>query len=123
MQQLACNSDCEPGPVIDCIHCRGVEGEHVHCASNRLRPLPPAGGTTLRRIAICLKPCPYRNRPNLTEERLREIAAACRPGWREWEPGTAIARGLRRVGLRKKCRGCSKRERALNRAWKRMFGG
>ena len=94
--------------MIDCIHAKAQDGETVQCESNRLLPIPKPGGTVRRSIAVCLHPCPYRDRPNLEPER--------------WKPGTALANALRRLGIRK-CRGCGRRERWINRQWTRVIRG
>ena len=62
--------------MIDCIHAKSQTSEYVDCACNRLLPLPSPGRTVRRRIAVCLKPCPYRNRENRTGEETQPRSAA-----------------------------------------------
>lgn len=57
--------------MIDCVHATSQTETHVECASNRIAPQPRQGGTITRRLAVCLHPCPYRNRPNITADEMR----------------------------------------------------
>lgn len=55
-----------------CIHRRAVRGQTVDCASNRIVPLPLAGGAVRRSLAVCLHPCPYTERPNLAADEMSQ---------------------------------------------------
>lgn len=51
--------------LTPCIHRKRELSGRVECCSNRLVPLPPAGGSIIRPMSACLSPCPYTDVPNI----------------------------------------------------------